>query len=132
MQSDSPFVLQAKIQETLQAYEQIRGELTQEEDILLQVTIEYEQRFKEVFLALWQEEQKKTTAASRANVTVLETMTNFELDKKYQLLATRYQAQKQKVEALRNRLNSYKVDGQLLNQLTVLQSVEAKISLSNL
>lgn len=132
MQSDSPFVIQMKIQQTLEEYEQIRGELTQEEEALLQLTSEYEQKYKEVFLILWQEEQKKATAASRATATVLETMTNFELDRKYQLLATKYQTQKQKVETLRNRLASYKVDSQLLNQLTVLHSVEAKVSLPNL
>lgn len=132
MHSDSPFIIQMKIQQTLQEYEQIRGELTREEEILLQITMEYEQRYKEVFLTLWQEEQKKATAASRATATVLETMANFELDKQYQMLATRYQMQKQKVETLRNRLTSYKVDSQLLNQLTVLHSVEAKVSLPNL
>lgn len=132
MQSDSPFIIQMKIQETLQEYEQIRGELTQEEETLLQITMEYERKYKEVFLTLWQEEQKKATASARASATVLETMTNFELDKKYDLLATKYQLQKQKVETLRNRLISYKVDSQLLNQLTVLHSIEAKVGLPNL
>ncbi len=131
MTSDSPFILHARIETTLAEYEQLRGELTHAENQLLQLIEDYEQRFREVYLNLWREEQKKPTVSARASATVLELMAQQVLDKEHQMLASRYAVQKETVQALRNRLASFKIDTQLLHQLTVLQSVEARISGSN-
>lgn len=127
MTSDSHFHLKQRIREMLDAYAELRGRLTTEETRLLEYVEEYEKHYFPTYLELWQQEQKKPVAASRASATILEMLTHQALDERYDQLATKYRVQKEKVEMLRRELQNYRTEANILNQLTVLNSIEIKL-----
>lgn len=125
---ETSFQIRERMVELETQYESLLLELRQAEEILQQLTPEYQSARN----GAWMEDSFKSMLkyfpSARNSSTIISQLVDAWVDERYEKLATRYTTAQSRVLALRELLRRYEPLIDLVKQQAILSSVEAKIS----